>query len=391
VGLPTVVSTAIAPYHGIGGPFVSSTGNVYIISRGPLGSDVVAWKAADPESSFSSAASFDVTSVQTIRHIAAYQVADILHIVTRDASTAADNQIRYHAFDMATDAFTTTNELVKTTYTMAGAVNESMVGIVVRSDGSKIVLYEGPQVLADIQRSRTYYARHLGAAWSADIALDNAGNVHWFPQELILGSADRTHFFFLDLTNGDLYQRTLTSANALEAFPAAFDSSVIAQNDIGMQRPVAYSASAGGTIVRYPYYNSFAPDINEATFTSVDAPTPVVALDITGATDPSGASRRVMTFAKDDAVVYSVFTDTASDLYIRSSNDAAAWSTPSLFLTASANYVFSNLYTRGAKRVLAMCYGDLGSNGLTYNEYLLSTSAGTAQVLMTLSLMGVGR
>lgn len=390
MAFPTVVSSTADPYHGIGGPFISSAGNVYIVSRSTTASDIAVWKAADPETSFSAAATLTVTSGNTIRAINAYQVSDVLHIVTRDAAATNSNQIRYHTFNMATDAFVTSNELVKTTYTQKGTVDESMVGIVIRSDASKIILYEGPQVLADVQRARTYYARYLGAAWTADFALDNGGNVDWYPQELVLGSADRTHFFFLDYTTADLYQRTLTSANALETFPAAFDTTVVQQLDLGHQRPIAYSASAGGTIIRYPYFNSFDNDISEATFTSSDAPTPVVAADITGATDPEGI-RRVSSLAKDGNVIYHTFTNnTLHDIYIQSSIDAAAWSAPSIFLTASAEAIFTNIYTRGALKVVAIVHKNAG-DGLRYTEYTLSTSVGGAQPLLTLSLLGCGR
>lgn len=341
MAFPSTISSLIETYHGVAGPFVSSTGTVYVVTRGSAANDIQIFKAADPASSWSSAGNLAVTSGNTVRHVNACQVSDVIHIVSRDAGTAASNQIRYHAFDMSSDSFTTSNELVKTTYTQKGTVDESMVGIVVRSAGDKIVLYEGPQVLADIQRARTYYARHLGSAWSADIALDNGGNVDWYPQEIILGLSNRVHFFFLDSTSNDLYQRTLTSANALESFPSAFDTSIAAgQQDVGFQRGIAYSASAGGTVVRFPYYDTFDPTLADVQFTSADAPSPLtVTTDITGAVDPMGI-RRVISLAKDESTVYGSFINNSNPLRFDNAASTATTTlvnTTGLLLTATAN------------------------------------------------------
>jgi hypothetical protein len=344
MSLPSTITTLIEPYHGIGGPFVSSTGAVYVVTRTSNGIGVQIFKAADPAASWSGVSSLAVTSGNTVRAVHAYQVSDVIHIVSRDAGTAASNQIRYHTFDMATDAFVTSNQLVKTTYTQKGTVDESRVGIVVRSGGAVLVLYEGPQVLADIQRARTYYARHLGSAWSADIALDNGGNVDWYPQEIILGSGNRAHFFFLDATNNALYQRTLTSANALETFPSAFDTSLTNNDDVGFQNGIAYSGSAGGTVIRFPYYDSAAHTLSDVIFTSADAPSPLtVSTSITGATiAPLPSIRNVVSLAKDDSTVYGTFVNNVRSITF----DNAAYTTTTsvansfgLLLTATGDTV----------------------------------------------------
>lgn len=389
MAFPTTVSTLVAPYHGLGGPYVSSTGNVYIITRSNSTADITVFKASDPTSSFSSVASLTVTSGNTVRAVAGYQVGDDIHIVTRDASAATDNQIRYHVFSLASDTFTTSNTLVKDTYTTASAVDESNVDIVVRSDGDIIIMYEGPQVLADIQRKRVYYARHLGAAWSADIALDNGGNAHWVPGGMVLGSADRTHFFFKDETNNDAYQRCLTSANALETFPSTFDATVGGTSDDMMQRGVAYSASAGGTLVVFPYFNSFTPDVNSVAFTSVDAPTPVVTTDIASATELATSFRHAFPLAVDDNTVYFTFYRSASGICVNTNIDNAGWGSATAIQAGSASFVFTNIYTRGDARVLAVAYQEDAST--KYTEYTLSVAASTVQPLMFLALMGVGR
>lgn len=389
----TITTNDSTAYHGVGGPFISSTGSVFVVIRDPsTTANAVVFKASDPSSSWAAVDSVAVTSGNTIRHLNAFQVGDNLHIVTRDAASASTNQIRYHVFSMASDTFTTENELVKTTYTTANTVDESFVGIVVRSDGSVIVLYEGPQVLADIQRSRVYYARKLAGAWSADFAIGGTGNNHWYAQEIVLGSQDRTHFFVANYTLTDLYQQCLTSANALETLPAAFDTTVLANDGMGMQRPVAFSASAGGTVIRYPYYDTFDPSINSVLFSSQDVPTYTVSADITGATNPlAEARRRVMSFAVNGDKVYATFADSASDLTVMSAQDVNGWAAPSVIATESAGYIFSNAYTRGAAVVNAIVYTSDG-NGLRYTEYTISAVAVAGnQPLLTMSMLGVGR
>lgn len=317
MAFPSTISNLVEPYHGVGGPFVSSLDAVYVVTRNAGGDGIQVFKGVGPIDTWAGAASLTMTSGNTLRSLDVYQVSDTLHIITRDAGAVSTNQIRYHAFSMATDTFTTSNQLVKTNYTLASAIDDSMVGIVVRSAGDKIVLYEGPQVLADIQRSRIYYARHLGAAWSADIALDNGGNSDWYPQEIILGSGNRVHFFFTNYTSNALYQRTLSSANAVESFPAALDSTLPHYADLGRQRGVAYSASAGGTDIRFPYFDTSWPALADARFSSSDTPGSVaVSLSITGSTiAPFGSNIRYCTsLANDGQTIYNAFVNNTTAL-----------------------------------------------------------------------------
>lgn len=377
MAFPTTVTTNLNSYHGIGGPYISSAGNVYILGRYTIASQIQVFKAVDPTSSFVGVGvNPDMTSGNGIRALGACQVADNIHVVTRDANDASSNQIRYHRFNMATDTWDVKNELIRNTYTIAGAVDTSTVGITVRSGGAKMVIYEGPQVLADIQRSRTYYAQNLGAAWSADIALDNGGNNHWYPSEVILGSNDRVHFFFCNTTLSDQYQRCLNSANALEAFPASYDANTTADPDDSTQRPVAYSGSAGGTVVCLPYFKDYTPTWNDVRFTSVDAPTPLTLRTINTGTVTAnhGTIRRTFSFANDGNTIYGVFYGENGNLYIQSATETGTWSTPAQLLgSASATEVFSTVFTRNGSRKVAVCY-TRNLTDVMYTEYTLAVA-----------------
>jgi hypothetical protein len=393
MAFPSTISTLVQPWNGLGGPYVSSGGNTYVVARSSTENALHIFKASDPSTSWAGAG-VDVvmTSGNPILQFASCVFNNIIYVVTRDAASASTNVIRFHAFDMGTDTWTTSNTLVKNTYTIKGPLDESIVRIIVRSLTSIIIMYEGPQVLADVQRSRTYYARYMGAAWSADIALDSSGNVDWLPQEMVQGADGRVHFFVLDHTNHDLYQRCLTSANSLETMPAAFDSDVLDLADCGIQHAIAYSASASGTVVRYAYYDTFVPELADVRFTSADVPSPMtVTTDITGVVNPvSDAFRCIISLAADDNTVYATFTNTGRDLYIMSSQDAGSWSTPSLFLTAQANYIWTNIYTRNSARVMGILYQDSDA-AVNYTEYTLSAAAVGGSILPRMGLLGIGR
>lgn len=396
MAFPTTVSTIVNTYHGVGGPWVSSGGNVYILTKTGA-STLHMFKATDPASSFANAGTdFVVTSGNTIRQLDGFQVADLIHVVTRDAGSLSTNVLRYHVFDMSTDTWTTMNQLVRDVYTIPQLIDESIVRIRVRSDGTKIILYEGPQVLADVNRARCYYARYMGAAWSADIAIGGGGNAHWYPGEAILANADRIHFMLNDFTNLDAYQQCLTSANALETLPAAFDS-VIANDSAAMiYRGVAYSASAGGTVVRNAYFDSFGPStLNDYRFSSSDAPAAsmTITANITSPENSgAGSGRHHGSMAKDGSTVYFVFENSSDDLYITSSQDAGSWSTPLLLQTAQINgRVYANCYNRGS-RVVGICYFDSAGSATMYTEYTVSAVAAAPSALgPSLTLLGVGR
>jgi hypothetical protein len=374
VAFPTTVTTNLDSYSGVGGPYVSSSNAVYILGRyTPSGSQIQVFKATDPLTSFAGVGvNPDTTNI--IRALGACQIGDNIHVVTRDANDATTNRIRYHRFNMATDTWDVSAELVRNTYTCAGAVDTSVVGIAVRSAGDKLVIYEGPQVLADIQRSRVYYARHLGTAWSADIALDSGGNSHWNPAQVIVGSGNRVHFFFSNTTLADQYQRCLDSSNALEAMPASFDPSSIADPDDAAQRAVAFSGTAGGTVVCMPYFKSFAPAWNDVRFSSADAPTPLTLRTInTGTITPdAGIIRHTFSFANDGPVLYSVFNSQNGNLYIASATETGAWNAPAQLVgSASASEVFTTVFTRNGSIKVGVCY-TRNLTDVMYTEYTLS-------------------
>lgn len=392
MAFPTTITTDGLATRGIAGPFVSSGGNVYVIVTDDDRFDVRALKATDPSASFAGVGTDIVVGASSdiIYALAGYQVGDVIHVVSKNGVGNNPVDIRYHAFDMSSDTWTTSNEMIKTNVALASGQHGFKVdiAIVVRSDGHKVVIYNGAtETVASTPYDRVYYARHQGAAWTADFALGPAGvAASWVGGEAILGALDRVHFFFHDATNGDLYQRTLTSAYVLETLPASIDTAVEDPENSWGQRG-AFITSTG--VVSFPYYDSFQT-INQATFTSSDTPVVVINTDITGSraalTEPK---RFVAAHAADGTTLWNAFLDTANDIYLQSKVGGDAWSTPAGFLTTGASAIFASVYTRGSALVLGMVFHDTDPK---YHEYTLSViAAASTGIPNGFLLMGVGR
>lgn len=391
MAFPTQITTDGLATRGIAGPYISSGGNVYVITTDDERFDVRAFKATDPSTSFANVGTDIVIGAggDIIYALAGYQVGDVIHVVTKNGNGNDPVDIRYHAFDMSSDSWTTSSEMIKTNVALAAAQHGFKVdiGIVVRSDGHKIVIYNGPtETVASTIYDRVYYARHQGAAWTADIALGTAGvAASWVGGEAILGPLDRVHFFMCDATNTDLYHQTVDSGYSLGNVGSPIDSAIEDPENSWGQRGTFITATG---VVSFHYYDSFQT-INQATFTSSSAPTVVINTDVTGAraalTEPK---RFVGAQATDGNTIWLAFMDTANDIYLQSKVGGDAWSVPAGFLTTSASAIFANVFTRGSALVLGMVYHE---NEPYYHEYTLSViAAGVSPLASRMLLTGVG-
>jgi len=387
MALPVIVTgleSAIGNILNITEPFISSTGNVYVFGKGTTATLLRAFKATDPTSSFSNVGS-DITVNNTIRAVQAFQVDDVIHVLSADSSGSTVFDLKYHTFDMSTDAWVITNELILDDDAVGVTATTSQCDIAVRDDGDVIVLYNGNRISS---LERVYYARREAGVWTIDILVDNGGaSQNWYAGSIVKGSSDRMHFFFINDTAADAYQRTLTSANVLESFPAAYDTSVNSTQIAQVRQGVAY-LSGGATKVRYPSSDSTTANVTEVAFDSADAPTVSVSADITGTRSvDSGACRSA--FCADETTLWHVLIDTLSDIYTQSNVDGAGWDTPALFATEASAGIKVNVYSRAGRIVIGMMYND-GSNP-TYNEMDLRADGGTVQSAFTSSVTWGGR
>ena len=288
-------------------PFLSSGGNVYIAGIIADGSKLGMVKATDPASSFSSIGA-DFTVTGTLHCVDAVISGDSIHVVTASNTSASAINYRYHKFDIATDAWVINNSVIASSVNpLVSTASEAKILVSVRSDGDVIVIYQGAKAASmGTDYQRVSYGRYEASVWTVGVALDNAGATNWTTSGIVIGSSDRMHFFFADATASDGYQRALTSANALEAFPAAFDTSINATITTAVNDGVSY-ASGGNTKVRFPFPDTTSVAGNSVKLDSADAPTVSEDSDITGSTDyVQGAN--FSSFAADGTTLWHTFS-----------------------------------------------------------------------------------
>lgn len=390
MAFPTLINLDAFAGRGLAGPFISSAGNVYIITEDDDQTDLRAFKGSDPATAFSAVGVDVVTGAgaDQIWAIDGAQFGDTIHVVSKNGNVDGTSMdIRYHVFDMATDTWTTSNTLIKSNITMNASPGRlASVGIKVRGDGAIFIVYNGASELVSAANyDRVFYARNLAGSWTADIALGTSGVTQdWVGGRAVLGGANRIHFFFQNTTNADTYQRTLNTSNALEPLPAAFDTTSEAW-ETHEQRGCYLSAT---DVVHFPVYSS-ANTVDGAQFTSTDTPVVTINADITGAVNVlTSPYRYLASFAPHGNTVVNAFISDTNDIYTQTKIGGAAFGAPSLHRACSASSIYTNSYTRSSAFVLGMVYVDSGD--VHYDELTLSTIGANAVLASRMGLLGVG-
>jgi len=226
MALPSAIASVGSGDDGYLPPFKSSAGNFYIVTS-TTSKAIDAYKATDPTSTWTVQ---DIANNPTLGDpnwtiITAVQQGDILHIATyQSAIDAAQEGYRYHTFDMSDDTWGVVAELIIAASDI-GDVAFIWASIGIRSDGDVIVAYgaETDGVMGS-PKQRVDYARREGTTWTASVALDAGGDVHYGNANCVLGTNDGFHFTWQRQTAttpdpptawSDLEGRTLDSANSL--------------------------------------------------------------------------------------------------------------------------------------------------------------------------------
>lgn len=360
MAFPTTITTGGDVNVGGGIPYLSSSGNVYVIVRDDTTlSKFRAFKATDPASSFSNVGTDpQVTSTNTVQALATTQVGDVIHVATLDYVSVATIDIRYHTFSMSSDSWTLTNETVKDNYAVVDT-GLSHVHISTRSNGDVIIFYNGPKVAnMGSDRDRVYYARRVSGSWTVDTIVDNGGATHWYTGGIVPGSSDRHHLFFWDQGVSDAYQRCLRSANTLETFPTAFDTTLTSNTDAMIELGVSYDAS-GTQKVRFPYQRVVSTDLSSAKMDSADTPTVTEDNDITGATNVAANLVNLASFSADGTTLWNTFIENGFAIYTQSNANDGGWSTPALFYSSTTvGRIYTNIYTRAGDIVLGIVFSE---------------------------------
>lgn len=393
MALPVTISgidTAVA----CAGPFKSSGGNFYFFGRSSSSAPtLVAMKATDPTSSFSSVDTEVMGGGGSILAIAAFQDGDTIHIaVALESSVTTNTEYCYTTFDCSTDTIAADETIQATLDTRtSGGAHQRACSIVKRSDGSVVVLYNGARVASmGNSYSRIVYARRAsGGGWTTNVAVDAGGTTDYLSAEAILGASDRAQFVFCS-DGTSTFQRALTSANSLQTAGTFGNTIVITSaatqgvsyDDSGTQR-----VAVVGPQKRVGYFN--------------DGNTPT--LNTSGVIDTNGSVFRLF---KDGVDIWALYRSSAdSDLYAaKSTDDGATFATAVNVFTATVGAtetnlsVDGNIYQRGSDFVIPYIVNDNGT--LKYNEYVvrsvsnnktLAADAGSYTITGTAATLKVAR
>jgi len=367
MALPVTISGAGMPgLNYFCGPFKSSGNNFYCVLA-EAGTTPEVYKATDPTVSFAAqdAANNPTTQFQSMW---AYQVADILHIVTQEA-TAGGADVRYHTFSMATDTWGTKDEEIEIPAQAPNSLTEG-VSIALRSNGNVIVLYSGDtDSIMGTAWGRCDYARKVGSTWTVGVNVGGqALEQYHVAGSVVIGASDRMHFFWRNGAPADLMHRSLSSADAL-------DTAVAADLTTGGDpcRGISY-VSGSNTVVKVPYLDG---DLSVSSVRiNVSAADPTIAVD----TAVSAVAVSVLNgvpvacFALDGTIVRLLYSDeTTDDLWSDAQTDGGAWGTDVEELDAvNITRISCNVYDRSGSK-LAYVYNDDGT--VKYNEKSLAAAA----------------
>lgn len=362
MALPVTISAVVFPNHNYYvGPFLSGGAFYTVLLDSTDESLVEVHKATDPTSSFTEQDSGNKpNTTDDIKTMWVHQEGTDLHIVHGEFDGTDTARYGYSIFHMATDLWhaTIVDETIEASVTVLGATDVSC-SISVRSDGDVIVLYNGATDREHgTEQHRVDYRRREGGTWSSAIAVDNAGADFWFGSVIVRGSSDRMHFFFKN-DDDDAFQRTLTSANVLETFPAAGDSDVNAANHV-FGPGISYD-DGGTQRVRCPYKDGGTGLVSYAEFDSADAP---------GAFTVNAGVTSSAVFVKQEFPVQCMAADGTNEHLLfsnpgRDPRHDINNITETTILAGTVDFLSCNIYDRPGKK-LAFVYDDGGT--IKYNE-----------------------
>lgn len=376
MALPTTItgiSTAVACV----GPFKSSGGNFYFIGRDSGDStQIQCQKATDPTSSFS-AVGTDQSPGVTVAALAAYQVSDVIHVVSGADGGLGNARFDYYTFNMASDAWVLNENVFAALDTRtSGGTAQFGCSVVVRSGGEVVLFYNGPRVAnMGNSYSQTYYARRASGTWpGSGTQVSAGGTVDVVGPKIALGTSDAVHLLWHDSGVGNERHRTLTSGNSLQT-ASVIASTFATTNESGSV--VSYDSSGTFKIV----YTRSKSQVGSGVIGSIffdSGNTPTLTASTGNVTNPD-FPRRVYVDTGDSNKVWILYTKgTDLDLRVINSTDhGSSFANDALAFTATVNQndvnlsVDGSIYQRGNDFVIPYVVNDNGT--LKYNEYVVRT------------------
>jgi hypothetical protein len=367
------------------GPYKSSGGNYYFIARDNTNTNrLKAYKATDPTTSWSNVGTNqDVTGASTSStngSIGGCQNGDVIAVVTcLESTTAANSCRRFFLFDMSSDTWSVTNELITADSSTLGTNwNMRSCGVVYRPTAAEYVCFFNHTTVANMTTfyCRVWYSRRTGTnTFTSPVNLQtDTGTV----DHILVGLAvyaDRVHLHLATASaNGQV--RVLSAANAVSAATALNSGRSGAHYFPWANGTVAFDSAGTGKVL-HARESSTAGSVILARANSSDSAA------VAGTLNSAWAASSPLRLFVDNSTFYAVYRGTAdNDLYVRSStDDGATWSSATNIFTASvgADEIMSKdggVYIQGGNYVIPYIVEDTGS-ALKYNEYILRSAVVT--------------
>jgi hypothetical protein len=305
-----------------------------------------------------------------------HQDGNSIHIVTQEETSF---RVGYSRFDTAShatpDNWGIVDEEVETP-TDVGTSVETSCSIAARSDGTRVVLYNGSEdkVKGSPYARVDYNIRSAGGTWGGPVTVvaNEKGEVDWFGSVIVLDTDnDMCHFFIKEVatTTNIAKHRSLTSGDSLSSIENV-DTTVVGIAGMHVFGPGFYVLDGATHRVRVPYYDASL----RITLARIDDDgSPQVTTDISDAQPNALNGSMVAALAHDglDAwLLYSRLSD--SDLYSDTAvTPHTGWTTDVEREDAvTINRISCNSYTRSGSKVLAWVEDNAGT--IRYNELSLA-------------------
>jgi hypothetical protein len=374
-------------------PFRASNGAYYIVSGNATGATTLeAFKATEPDQASSwviqDAANNPFHGGQYI-FVFSVQDGDLIHIGTNDSIIGNPNDFSYHRFNMATDLWDVTDELIETPAQQGSSALD--ISIAVRDDGNPVAFYVGDTDgnMGD-QKNRVDVNVRVSGTWGGPIGVDAGGDVHYQNSRIIKSLiTDEMHLFFQRATdtadppavNSDLQARTFRADNSLSAVDTDTQDTAthlqgyctpVVYDDAGAQRMLSagIEGAAGGARQYQPCTVDGSDDVVLGTAVS----------DTAGADGYRfGSAGDVSAIVVDQfGIIHHVYAGGGTDgvdndlYYTKSDDDGATWDTPIEIRDAtSVFHLAANIYHRKCSIVMGLVHSNGPSVGRWYDELIL--------------------
>ena len=371
------------------GTFCDTNGNLYEIiepvgAAGANNNEPEILKSSDGGDSRSLV---DIASSPTendLESVDCFQDGDTLHIIIQDGGSG--NDVTYHTFRLSDhstnpDTWGITDESI----TASPGSSDQGCGIVARGDGTVVAFYR----YNDGSNERVgYKIRSSGGVWGSQQNLDNTASTDFTFCSCVLGASDKTHVFYRDQTNNDIYHKSLSSGDSLSGRELV-EGDAQSGSDMWGTSPAVYWDDAGdekvmilvrddsdGILYSVVITNDGSPEARKQVSGSAVRNHPTGALSHQPVCD--------LVVDPDTDTAYALFAYSSDgDLYLSTAANDGGWGTDEKQIVATnIDYVRGQIFTHssgnGGAKVYGYVYEDdgQGDEGFSwYTEYEIAAAA----------------